>query len=100
MAFRKNVPIVELIAEVNRMNRESIVSPGHRAALNSFLEGFLMKYEVYEGFGFLETKDVPAGQKPGIDRDPKNTKANRFPDETRRIYYTSRFLTTTDRKGK
>jgi hypothetical protein len=58
---------------------------------------------VYDGFNYLQGSEVPAGQLPGVIHDRAYMDASneeresmkpdhKFPDETRRSYYTHRKL--------
>ncbi len=66
MAKRKTVKIAHLVAEVNRKNQLSTCSAEVRQGWNSMLSTILMDADVYAGFNYLGTPDVPEGQLPGI----------------------------------
>lgn len=96
MAFRKTVDIVDLIQKINDKNSFSVCTAAERMAWNNFLETILYDADVYIGFGYLPIALVPNGHLPGIAYD-KDGKAI-FPDESRRVYYTSPKLTS--KQGK
>ena len=83
--MRKSIRVSELVREVNRLNRESTCEPAMRAGWNDLLAHVLHETGNYSGFGYLEARDVPAGEKPGIIRDDVSNN-HQFPDETRRRY--------------
>ncbi len=91
MGKRKTVQISELIDFVNERNQVSTCEPSVRDGWNAMLERVLMDADVYAGFNYYGEADVPAGQSPGIVRDSTGS-AERFPDESRRFYYTHRHL--------
>lgn len=81
-----------IVDEVNRRNRESTCDPLMRAGWNALLADILMDAGWYAGFGYLMVKDIPAGQKPGIQTDASGKVLGydaRFvdTDDSRRFYY-------------
>ena len=82
--MRKTVYIAKMIQEVNRRNVESTCSPEVRRGWNALLEGFLHDNGVYEGFRYLEAKEL-GDVEPGIAKDENGN--NVFPDESRVAYY-------------
>ncbi len=86
----KTIKVADLIAEVNRRNRESTCSPEARNGWNNLLEGFLHATDNYNGFGYLKAGEVPAGELPGIKGEPESFT---FPDESRKRYYANPRLT-------
>lgn len=96
MASRKTFDVAELLYIVNRRNRYSTCDAGQRDGWNSLLEDVLHKTGNYEGFNYLHSHEVFAGQRPGI-RGPvtvEQSMEERFRDcdDSRRIYYVSRKL--------
>jgi hypothetical protein len=93
MAAKQSIKIAELVAEVNRLNRESTVEPKMREGWNSLLEWTLQKANAYSGYGWLTQSQVPAGQLAGIivERTPDGELVpdgkTEWPDDSRRIYY-------------
>jgi hypothetical protein len=84
MSKRKKISVVELVSEVNRLNREShkSITREMRLGWNNLAEHFLHQTGNYKGFGYLTQDEVPAGEKAGIIRaaDPAE---NTFPDDSR-----------------
>ncbi len=82
--MKKTVHIAELIARVNRLNRDSTCAPQIREGWNTLLADVLHTADAYAGFRYLDPSEVPKGQEPGIitrmSKDPL------FPDESRREY--------------
>jgi hypothetical protein len=93
MAKRKTIDVLFLLDKVNDRNRLSTCPADIREGWNSLLEEVLHSTGNYAGFGYLSANDVPEGEKPGISHDGDFTP--RFPDETRRVYYTSPSLIKT-----
>ena len=68
MAFRKSrktIKLEKLVELVNERNRKSTCSSEVRQGWNSLLEQALMESDNYQGFYYLETKDVPKHHAPG-----------------------------------
>ena len=63
---RKTFSIAGLLYLVNTRNRNSTCDPKVREGWNCVLESVLMEANVYDGFNYLEQKDIPWAEKPGI----------------------------------
>jgi hypothetical protein len=81
---RKTIKIADLVALVNRHNRESTCQSDVRHGWNALLEDVLHGADAYAGFGYLSAAEVPPGHQPGIVGEPDHFS---FPDESRRRYY-------------
>ncbi len=67
---RKTFDIAELLHTVNRRNASSTCSPDVRQGWNSLLEGVLHSADLYNGYGYLEQKDLKGSavnSRPGIE---------------------------------
>lgn len=114
--MRKTLSIAKVLFDINRKNALSTVDAKVRQGWNSLIESILMAADVYSGFGYLETADLPQGHEPGIrfrtehgtelrsrdyyDRLTSDHERRErgeptlfdgdtkaFPDESRRVYY-------------
>jgi hypothetical protein len=63
---RKTVAIAQVLFDLNQKNSLSTCSPEVRQGANSMLEKILMGADLYSGFGYLRSADIPPGQEPGI----------------------------------
>lgn len=113
---RKTASIAQMLFDLNQRNIHSTCSAEVRQGWNSMLSSILMAADVYSGYGYIGTSDLPAGEKPGIkfqndfgieltareyyDRLASDRRATEvgntpqyprdhktFPDETRRTYH-------------
>jgi|AntAceMinimDraft_13_1070369.scaffolds.fasta_scaffold44875_2 hypothetical protein len=90
--MRKTFNVQELKNKVNEANRASTCSKSRRGGANGLLESILHDTGNYKGFQYLLPKDVPHGEKPGINffgsdggcgnDDPRFTNT----DETRIVF--------------
>lgn len=115
MSKRKTFSIAQMLYDVNQKNTLSTCSAEVRQGWNSLLSTILMGADVYCGYGYLGSKDVPQGQAAGIyfcnamgvpltsreyfDRLNEDHRRKRgeptrydgdqksYPDESRRVYY-------------
>ena len=83
----KTVRIDTVITEVNKMLSLSTCSKQVREGMISVLELCLHETNNYNGFRYLEKREVPINEKPGIVFDETGNQNHVFPDETRRKYY-------------
>lgn len=96
--MRKTVGIADLVALVNRRNRESICKPAVREGWNALLCRVLHAAGVYDGFRYLTAADVPLGCAAGIaytvEGVPAKDSADRpiLPDATRIAFFLHRKL--------
>jgi hypothetical protein len=119
---RKTFSVAQALFDINQKNQLSTCSAEVRQGWNSMIETILMAAEVYTGFGYLRSPDLPTGQKAGIrftnamgveltaeeyyDRlttDHANQKRGlptrytgdqkSYPDESRRTYYVHGHIT-------
>ena len=91
MNRRKTVCVSSILEDVNHLLATNVVSPESRWVAISLLEKILHDTGNYRGFGYLNHKDVPVNQKPGIQVDDLGNTLpyeQRFVncDETRRFY--------------
>jgi hypothetical protein len=91
---KKSVSFKYLIETTNKRNKESTCPPQVRGGWNSFLTNLLIANNVYAGYGYYTSEEVPEGQKPGIIRKDF-PEENLYPDESRRFYYIHDFLKET-----
>lgn len=84
---RKTIRVADLVADVNRRNRESTCSAEMRMGWNHFLEDILFRTDSYGGYLYLRESDVPEGQLPGITGEWPGEHS--FPDDSRRRYFLS-----------
>jgi hypothetical protein len=106
----KTVKIAEILQTVNTRNELSTCSREMRQGWNSLVESILMAANVYIGFGYLTSIEIPQGKLPGIsyvdpDGEPitpeefsdemslanqegrKPACGKTFPDDSRRTYF-------------
>ncbi len=80
---KKVVKLIDLIAIVNKCNRESTCDARTRDGWNHLLGEVLLSTDNYAGFRYLSASEVPPNEKPGIAGE---CPAYRFPDQSRREY--------------
>lgn len=85
----KTFRVITLLNKINERNRESTCNPDVREGMNSILEDILHSTGNYEGFSYLDQREVPSGHLPGIIFDESEERNHQFPDDTRRTYFTS-----------
>jgi hypothetical protein len=72
MAYRrKTLNVTEFKDLINRILAQSTDSKEFRRGLQFALQQALDKTDTYRGFRYLTVREVPAGEKPGINIDPK-----------------------------
>ena len=67
MAKRKTFCVEEFKQSINRMLAGSVISPEERKSMIIILEDVLMQTGNYNGFRYLNEKEVPVGHKAGIN---------------------------------
>jgi len=88
---RKTISVKDLVILANHAltGSGSMFTPEYRKGVCGLISTVLHTTGNYEGFRYLDAREVPPGEKPGIvyglELNP-----NEFPDETRRAYYLPR----------
>jgi hypothetical protein len=63
---RKTVDVLHVVEYVNRHLRSPASTVESRNALRNLAEDVLMTSDNYRGYAYLDEKEVPAGELPGI----------------------------------
>lgn len=87
----KTIKIIDLIHKVNDMNKISTCSKDARSGWNSFLADIMHKSDVYAGFSYLDSNQVPKDCLPGIRWNNEGPDFSNT-DETRIQWYVHRKL--------
>ena len=87
---RKTIPVKEVLLNANEMLKSSTSSPDLRRGIMILVETILHNTDMYAGYRYLSTNEVPAGQLPGIVTGEDGT--HTFPDATRVSYYSHYLL--------
>lgn len=95
MRKRKTVYLRDLIAKVNKWNREGTNSRESRVGANFLLGDLLHASAVYSGFRYLQAHEVPVGADPGVEPDVSGKQDHIYPDDSRREYYVHPYLRKT-----
>ena len=82
---RKTIKVDELMATVNESLAKSTCAPDIRQGMMNVLEHVLNSTDNYRGFRYLTLRDVPAGEKPGINYKVSNGVQGPHPDYTKRF---------------
>jgi len=89
---RKTLKVEDLRVKINSMLADSTCTPDVRQGMIHVLESTLHETGNYNGFNYLEKRDVKEGQLPGVNMNEDGTLPDyvtRFKntDDTRRAYY-------------
>jgi hypothetical protein len=87
MSKRKTFPVADIVANANNYFANAKGTRDARLTLQVFVADVLHKTGNYKGFRYLEAKEVPAGELPGIIRNANDTTASTFPDDSRISFY-------------